>query len=100
MDVVTLRGMSEIRAYLRTNRTPVYFVSPTPFNLLGLDRWMRDLYYLTYYDSFEGTHGRVFVPNDRPYHELRRSRTSATTSSSTRRRSTSWPTRGPGSPPS
>jgi len=67
---VTLRGMSEIRAYLRTNRTPVYFVSPTPFNLLGLDRWMRDLYYLTYYDSFEGAHGRVFVPQDRPYHEF------------------------------
>ena len=34
----TLRGISDIRAYFRTNPTPVYFVSPTSFNLLGIDR--------------------------------------------------------------
>lgn len=62
-----LRGISEIRAYLRTNRTPVYFVSPTPFNLLGIDRWVRDFFFVSYYDCFEGSHPRVFVPRDRPY---------------------------------
>ena len=35
-----LRGISEIRAFLRTNRTPIHFISPTPFNLLGIDRWV------------------------------------------------------------
>ncbi len=66
----TLNGMSEIRAYLRTNETPIYFVSPTAFNLLGLDRWLRDLWFVTYFDSFEGTHPRVFVPRERPYREF------------------------------
>ena len=41
--VPTLRGISEIRAYFRTNQTPIYFVSPTAFNLLGIDRWLRQL---------------------------------------------------------
>ena len=35
-----LRGISEIRGFLRTNDTPVFFVSPTAFNLLGIDRWI------------------------------------------------------------
>ena len=60
-----LRGISEIRAFFRTNETPIHFVSPTPFNLLGIDRWVRNLFYVTYYDSFEGAHPRVFVPQDR-----------------------------------
>ena len=66
----TLRGISDIRAYFRTNPTPVYFVSPTPFNLLGIDRWLRNFFYVSYFDSFEGTHPRVFVPQDRPYTEF------------------------------
>ena len=44
---------------------PLYFISPTPFNLLGIDRWVRNFFYLTYFDSFEGIHSRVFVPRRR-----------------------------------
>jgi biotin carboxylase len=65
-----LRGISEIRAFFRTNQTPIYFVSPTAFNLLGIDRWVRNLFYVNYFDSFEGAHPRVFVPRDRPYREF------------------------------
>ena len=60
-----LHGMSEVRAFLRTNDTPVFFVSPTAFNLLGIDRWVRNFFYVTYYDSFAGGHPRVFVPSHR-----------------------------------
>jgi biotin carboxylase len=66
---VTLRNLSEIRAFFRTNETPIYFISPTPFNLLGIDRWVRNFYFISYYDSFEGAHPRVFVPKHRPAHE-------------------------------
>jgi biotin carboxylase len=66
----TLRGISEIRAFFRTNPTPVYFVSPTAFNLLGVDRWLRNFFYVNYFDSFEGNHPRVFVPRERPYREF------------------------------
>ena len=66
-----LRGISEIRAFFRTNQTPIYFVSPTAFNLLGIDRWVRNLFYVNYFDSFEGTHPRVFVPQERPLPRVR-----------------------------
>jgi biotin carboxylase len=66
----TLRGISEARAFFRTNQTPIYFVSPTAFNLLGIDRWVRNFFYINYFDSFEGNHPRVFVPRERPYREF------------------------------
>ncbi len=58
----TLRGISEIRRFFRTNETPIWFVSATSFNLLGIDRWVRNFSYLNYYDSFDGKHPNVFVP--------------------------------------
>ncbi len=60
--VETLRGISEIRRFFRTNDVPVWFVSATAFNLLGIDRWVRRFTYLNYYDSFDGHHPNVFVP--------------------------------------
>ena len=61
----SLNGLSDIRAFFHTNATPLYFISPTPFNLLGVDRWVRNFFYLNYFDSFEGAHSRVFVPRRR-----------------------------------
>jgi len=60
-----LRGVPEIRRFFRTNETPVYFVSATAFNLLGIDRWVRNFRFVNYYDSFEGQHPHVFVPEER-----------------------------------
>ncbi len=60
-----LNGLSDIRAFFHTNEVPLYFISPTPFNLLGIDRWVRNFFYLNYFDSFEGEHPRVFVPRRR-----------------------------------
>ena len=61
----SLNGISDIRAFFHTNAVPLYFISPTPFNLLGIDRWVRNFFYLNYFDSFEGAHSRVFVPRRR-----------------------------------
>src|SRR5690625_5230794 len=60
-----LDGLSAIRAFFHTNTVPLYFVSPTPYNLLGVDRWVRNFVFLNYFDSFEGVHPRVFVPRRR-----------------------------------
>ena len=62
-----LNGISEIRAFFRTNSTPIYFFGPTAFNLLGIDRWVRNFRYITYYDSWDGGHPRVFTPQNKPY---------------------------------
>ncbi len=64
-NVVTTKplvGMPEIRHFFRTNDVPVYFVSATAFNLLGIDRWVRNFKFINYFDSFDGWHPNVFVP--------------------------------------
>ena len=65
-----LDGIAEIRMFFRTNRQPIYFVGPTAFNLLGIDRWVRNFQYITYYDSWDRQHPRVFTPQNRPYVEF------------------------------
>ncbi|MGB5951549.1 MAG: hypothetical protein WBG57_03425 [Ornithinimicrobium sp.] len=57
-----LKNMSEIRTFFRTNETPVFFLGATAFNLLGMDRWVRNFSMISYFDSWDGYHPRVFVP--------------------------------------
>ena len=57
-----LTGLTEIYRYLRRNKTPIYVVMPTPFNLLGLDQWVGGLEFVNYFDVFDGQHPRVFKP--------------------------------------
>ena len=59
-----LTGIPAIRHFFRTNQTPVYFVSATAFNLLGIDRWVRNFRFVNYFDSFDGWHPNVFVPKE------------------------------------
>ncbi|WP_437770388.1 biotin carboxylase [Arthrobacter sp. KNU40] len=65
-----LRNISEVRHFFRTNSVPVFFIGATPFNLLGLDRWVRGFSYITYYDAWNGAHPRVFSPTVKPYQEF------------------------------
>ncbi len=65
-----LRNMSEVRHFFRTNDVPVYFVGATPFNLLGLDRWVRRFSFIAYYDAWDGAHPHVFTPAHKPYQEF------------------------------
>ncbi|MFG1817569.1 biotin carboxylase [Kribbella sp. NPDC049174] len=65
-----LDGIAEIRTFFRTNTQPIYFFGPTAFNLLGIDRWVRNFQYVVYYDSWDGAHPRVFAPKNQPYVEF------------------------------
>lgn len=65
-----LEGIPSIRTFFRTNEQPVFFIGPTAFNLLGIDRWVRNFFYIAYYDSWDGMHPRVFVPRNKPYVEF------------------------------
>ena len=62
-----LNGISEIRGFFRENTAPVYFFGATAFNLLGIDRWVRNFSYVAYFDSWDGGHPRVFSPKHKPY---------------------------------
>ena len=57
-----LRSLSDIYQYFRENTSPVYFISPTSYNLLGIDEWIGSFRYITYFDSFHGWHSRSFSP--------------------------------------
>ena len=65
-----LKNISEVRHFFRTNDVPILFFGATPFNLLGLDRWVRNFSYITYYDAWDGAHPRVFTPSHKPYQEF------------------------------
>ncbi|MGL3806556.1 biotin carboxylase [Paeniglutamicibacter sp. R2-26] len=65
-----LRNISEVRHFFRTNDVPIFFIGATPFNLLGLDRWVRNFTYISYYNAWDGAHPRVFTPALKPYREF------------------------------
>ena len=74
-----LRNISEVRHFFRTNEVPIYFVGATPFNLLGLDRWVRNFSYVTYYDGWDGAHPASVQPKAQALHRIRAAARRSTT---------------------
>ena len=70
MPKKTLKNISEIRRFFHRNETPIYFVSATNFNLLGLDEWVKNFKYINYLDCYDGRHPNVFVPSEQPHAEF------------------------------
>ena len=60
----SLKCISDIRRFFYRNTEPVYFISATPFNLLGMDEWVRGFTYINAIDCFDGQHPNVFVPRE------------------------------------
>lgn len=67
---ISLKNISEIRRYFHRNEDPVYFVSATNFNLLGLDEWCKNFKYISYIDCYDGRHPNVFIPSEQPHAEF------------------------------
>ncbi|MCA9158817.1 MAG: hypothetical protein KDA72_10845 [Planctomycetales bacterium] len=63
----TLKGIPDIRLFFHRNETPIYFVSATNFNLMGIDEWVRNFRYITYIDCFDGQHPHVITPSEIPH---------------------------------
>jgi biotin carboxylase len=57
-----LNSLSDIYRFFRKNQTPIYFISPTAYNVLGLGQWVQSFQYITFFDSFDGEHFRVTNP--------------------------------------
>ncbi len=70
MPKKTLKNISEIRRYFHTNNDPIYFVSATNFNVLGIDEWVKNFKYICYMDCFDGRHPNVLVPSELPHDEF------------------------------
>lgn len=65
-----LNGISDIRRFFHRNQDPVYFISATNFNLLGLDEWVKNFKYINYMDCYDGRHPNTFVPSPAPHPEF------------------------------
>ena len=65
-----LDGISDIRRFFHRNETPIYFVSATNFNLLGMDEWAKNFKFICYIDSYDGRHPNAFVPSEAPHREF------------------------------
>ena len=70
MPKKTLKNISEIRRFFHRNDEPIYFVSATNFNLLGLDEWCKNFKYICYIDCYDGRHPNVFCPSEQPHAEF------------------------------
>jgi len=68
--VQKIRNISDMRLYFHRNERPIYFVSATNFNLMGLDQWVRRFNYINYIDCFDGRHPNVFVPQEMAHDEF------------------------------
>ena len=66
----TLNNISEIRRYFHRNESPIYFISATNFNLLGIDEWVKNFKYINYLDCYDGRHPNVMVPAEAPHAEF------------------------------
>ncbi len=65
-----LRNISEVRRFFHRFEEPVYFVSATNFNLLGLDEWVKNFKFISYIDCYDGQHPNVFTPSEQPHDEF------------------------------
>lgn len=65
-----LKNISDIRRYFHRNETPIYFISATNFNLLGISEWVRNFRYINYLDCFDGRHPMVRIPSEQPHREF------------------------------
>lgn len=58
--------LAEVRDELATSTQPVFYVSRTATHLLGVERYVPGLRFVTLVDSWEGEHPAVFVPGNIP----------------------------------
>ena len=65
-----LKNISDIRRYFHRNEVPIYFISATNFNLLGISEWVRNFRYINYLDCFDGRHPNVRIPQEQPHREF------------------------------
>ena len=48
--VKTIRNVSDLRVVMHRNERPIYFISATNFNLIGIDQWVRNFRFISYID--------------------------------------------------
>ena len=66
----TLKGFEEIKQFFSQNQEPIYFMSATNFNLMGMDQWVSNFNFISYIDSYNGRYPNLFSPKNVPHDDL------------------------------
>ncbi|WP_050578563.1 biotin carboxylase [Rhizobium leguminosarum] len=61
-----ISNIAELRLFMHRNERKIYFISASPFNLMGMDEWVGNFKFISYIDPFDGRHPNVFVPSKIP----------------------------------
>lgn len=67
---VHLKNISEVRRYFHRNEDPIFFISATNFNLLGIDEWCKNFKFINYINCYDNRHPNTFVPPEAPHPEF------------------------------
>jgi len=68
--VAHLKNISEVRRYFHRNEDPIFFISATNFNLLGIDEWCKNFKFINYINCYDNRHPNTFVPSEAPHPEF------------------------------
>ncbi|MDR5858890.1 biotin carboxylase [Halomonas eurihalina] len=60
-----ITSIADVRRHFLGNKRPVYFISATNFNLLGIGDWVGNFRHINYIDCFDRRQRNVFVPREK-----------------------------------
>ena len=60
--MLIIRSIEEAKTYLKQNPIPIYFVSPTNFNLIGIEKWVSQFKSISLIDCYDQENPSVFSP--------------------------------------
>ncbi|MCA1768934.1 MAG: hypothetical protein LC652_02950 [Halomonas sp.] len=60
-----ITSIADVRRHFRNNKEPIYFISATNFNLLGIGDWVGNFRHINYINCFDGQQRNVFVPKEK-----------------------------------
>ncbi|TXT37518.1 MAG: biotin carboxylase-like protein [Comamonadaceae bacterium] len=62
---ITLHTLADIKAHFASNTRPLFFVSASNFNMLGMHEWVKDWHNINLLDCFDGQHPcALVIPDD------------------------------------
>ena len=65
-SISKLQNIADIRRFFLTNERPLFFISPTNFNLFGIDDWVKKFSSITYRDCWDEQCPHHFTPSLSP----------------------------------
>ena len=60
---VKITSIADVKEYFSNLDTPHYFVSATNFNLMNLEKWVKNWHNINFVDCYDGTNPSVMLPN-------------------------------------